>query len=489
VTLANIDFRKPENGTIDFEEYEFGHDATFVTSIFGEGPFIWHASSLDSNEPERVTLSFAGAEFGENADFSGAAFGGGASFRGTRFSSNAIFSGARFWSGPLFDDCKFGAGVNFYGALLENAEFSNSTFEMETPHRRGGGSTFTAASFTGAVFGDGRGGFGVRFRSATFEGDVHFRALSEDEWRKYRLYLIDDHLLMKSWSEERKQHFLTIPEHFPSLASMRNANFSGAKFGGTVDFSGRHFAGRVDFTNARFDQPPIFDQCEGVDNLDFYGARIRFAGATKSFQLWRWQIPELPTIGWTTDSRIALRLRSLRQLANRTNNHDLERDLYIEERKAERGILLARYWARGWANRIRPQFLGHCFWILIQAFYWALADYGRSIFRPIIALTLSIPLFLFCYSSLLNPPSQPTARTEFKQALWTFTVANAFPVVGGGFVDREVKSTLFCTNIGGPSCTPLPSRLFQLLAIGQSVFSGLCIFLFALALRNFFKLR
>jgi hypothetical protein len=33
-------------------------------------------------------------------------------------------------------------------------------------------------------------------------------------------------------------------------------------------------------------------------------------------------------------------LRALRKIAEETKNHDLERDLYIEERKAERGV----YW-------------------------------------------------------------------------------------------------------------------------------------------------
>jgi hypothetical protein len=38
---------------------------------------------------------------------------------------------------------------------------------------------------------------------------------------------------------------------------------------------------------------------------------------------------------WTTDSDVAVRLRALRKLADETKNHDLERDFYIEELKAE----------------------------------------------------------------------------------------------------------------------------------------------------------
>jgi hypothetical protein len=35
-------------------------------------------------------------------------------------------------------------------------------------------------------------------------------------------------------------------------------------------------------------------------------------------------------------------LRAFRKIAEETKNHDLERDLYIEERKAERGVYLVQ---------------------------------------------------------------------------------------------------------------------------------------------------
>jgi hypothetical protein len=38
-------------------------------------------------------------------------------------------------------------------------------------------------------------------------------------------------------------------------------------------------------------------------------------------------------------------------------------------------------------------------------------------------------------------------------------------------------------------CVPVPGRRFQLLALGQSIFSALCIFFIALALRNYFQLK
>jgi hypothetical protein len=62
-----------------------------------------------------------------------------------------------------------------------------------------------------------------------------------------------------------------------------------------------------------------------ASRIDFTGAHVGFA---REF------------LHWTEDSRIPIRLRALRKIAEETKNHDLERDLYIEERKAERGVYL-----------------------------------------------------------------------------------------------------------------------------------------------------
>jgi hypothetical protein len=116
---------------------------------------------------------------------------------------------------------------------------------------------------------------------------------------------------------------------------LRTISFAGTRFGGVANFSGRAFLERCDLTDARFDQPPAFHDCEGLSQVDLYGSRIRFSGGRRKIA------------GWTTDSDVATRLRALRGVADETRNHDLERDLYIEERKAERGILFVRYLREG----------------------------------------------------------------------------------------------------------------------------------------------
>ncbi len=178
----------------------------------------------------------------------------------------------------------------------------------------------------------------------------------------------------------------------------------------------------------------------------------------------------------------------MRKLADETKNHDLERDLYIEERKAERGIVLAQYWQEGWIALCRPKFLAHCLWIVVMGGYWLLADYGRSFARPAIALALSVFLFQTAYNSMLGTPKDNEARAYLNNAVWAFSVANAVPFVGALTLEKEVKVALLCG--GPPTCAPMPPPLgFQLVTLGQSIFSAICVFFIGLALRNFFKLR
>jgi hypothetical protein len=100
-------------------------------------------------------------------------------------------------------------------------------------------------------------------------------------------------------------------------------------------------------------------------------------------------------------------LRALRKIAEETKNHDLERDLYIEERKAERGV----YWRQRREELKKvpilekpPIFMRlvvHCAWIIVMFGYWTLADYGRSFARPLAWLFVSVFIFFFGYALIL----------------------------------------------------------------------------------------
>jgi len=218
-------------------------------------------------------------------------------------------------------------------------------------------------TFSGTVFGDK-----AIFDDTVFKGPIMFTGQSVELWsgvpegmqeinaiarRKLEIYLAK---LLSRFGSSRNR-FITI-------------SFSRACFEGEANLSGRTFEGDADFTNARFYRPPDFDVATKDARLDFTGAHIGFVSPRK-----------LP---WTEDGRIPVRLRRIRKIAEETKNHDLERDLYIEERKAERGV----YW-RQLLDKLEkapilekpPIFMRlvvHCAWIIVMFGYWALADYGRS---------------------------------------------------------------------------------------------------------------
>jgi hypothetical protein len=76
-------------------------------------------------------------------------------------------------------------------------------------------------------------------------------------------------------------------------------------------------------------------------------------------------------------------LRRLRKLAEDTKNHDLERDLYIEERKAERGVYLIQRF-RDWVKDPKRKWalIAHLLWIAVMGVYWALADMAAVLPGP-----------------------------------------------------------------------------------------------------------
>jgi hypothetical protein len=200
-------------------------------------------------------------------------------------------------------------------------------------------------------------------------------------------------------------------------------SFESARFDGAASFSGRTFERAANFTNARFYHPPDFDPAAKDARIDFTDAEIGF-------------VPPGRLLHWTSDSKVPARLRALRKVAEETKNHDLERDLYIEERKAERGVYLRHLlrlaelkknledinkqkkhvWLE-WRLQRRArnahwlgilatpkkiaQLILHLLWIGVMGLYWALADYGRNFLVPAIWLGLSVPFFDWRYTGVL----------------------------------------------------------------------------------------
>jgi hypothetical protein len=348
VTFAGVDFLEAPRDQIDFSGFEFGDNADFSGCIwrgvpwqFGERYEMGYGFGIrfDAKAFRPGRASFIGATFGRSAFFINASFGEEAFFDGAIFDHHPSFSCATFGDGASFTKATFGSWTSFYHATFgAGASFKTATF--------GDYVTFFSASF----------GYLANFERAIFEGYVSFVAgPSPNEIKD------DPENSLKRRHRQLWEHRRSGPDRFHSI-SFANAHFNDkVEFSGGADFSGRTFEDVADFSNSRFFKLPIFRNVTNVAQIDFSGTRFGFALPGKR--------------QWTTDSKIPIRLRALRKIAEETKNHDLERDLYIEERKAERGVYLRQRWEElkkaSWTERllIAWRLLGHIGWIIVMLFY------------------------------------------------------------------------------------------------------------------------
>ena len=271
---------------------------------------------VDFRTAQNRGISFVGLSFGDYADFTGSIFGEDAKFSGAIFGEGARFSHAAFGVRAWFDHSVFGDWADFSGATFGSiAHFRDTRFG-------------TYAQFNGVSFGRH-----AEFGRATFDDQSSFSGWSVEEGME---------AIRRRWSgpseTDRAEHE-ELYRRQRSLGGAGPANFgrvdfASAQFLGAVSFARRSFERPADFTGVRFDVPPDFDGATNLQRIDFTGAHAGFVPADRP-----WWKPD-----WTTDSTIAIRLRALRSQIEATKNHDFERDLYIEERKAERGIHLKRLW-------------------------------------------------------------------------------------------------------------------------------------------------
>ncbi len=459
VTFAGIDFSEAPRDQIDFSWFEFGANADFSRCK-------WRGAEHRSEAYRPGRACFTGATFGNLASFYGAEFGSHASFDGATFRAFADFGRAAFDKFATFRGTVFGKLTFFTSAAF------------------GSDANFTAATFgEWADFGCAAFGIFASFKQTHFGGRVDFTGMSVEK-RTWDLEANADKAEEKSkdWQTLKTRHehswilYSSGPDHFLEIS------FEGARFYGEANFSGRSFKGEADFINSRFYRPPGFDAVPNAFRIDFTGAYIGFGRPLRPH--------------WTIDSKVPLGLRRLRKIAEETKNHDLERDLYIEERKAERGVYLHQLFEElkkaRWIERplITWQLVAHLFWISVMLGYLVLANYGRSFLLPLAWLGLSGYGFYWLYLWILEPITSkmgPLDTEKYKHAVRMLALGNTVPFVGPLTIDADIKKFLVCPGFG--SCVPTAPEGYQLLVLSQNLLSIILVFFIGLALRNYFKIK
>lgn len=302
--------------------------------------------------------------------------------------------------------------------------------------------------------------------------------------------------------------------------SFGDVDFSYSKFYGITKFSNRHFGRSANFSKVIFKIPPDFSGSTGFGNFDLSGCRVTFDYGESVI---------CPS--WTAESRIVVRIREFRSSVELVGNQDFAADLFIEERKAERGVVWHHLSdAKDWGGLVT-----HGFWIIVMGAYWALSDYGRSFLRPTVWLGASIPAFDFLYEHLLTDrretagkearkaveqswdgkdalaqvkalrKAECTALRDYDATVWQLALSNTVPFVGPLTIDADAKKFLLCGTWPGAKveasgaattasvvvelCRPIPPPGYQLTMISQNLFSIILVFFIGLALRNYFRLK
>jgi uncharacterized protein YjbI with pentapeptide repeats len=279
ITFEHVDFREPENASIDFSGFSFGDEATFMGCQFGA------RDDVPDERPGEATAKFTAASFGNHAnfsditmgdwvDFSSATFGDYAHFEGTKFGALADFLGTRFGNKTTFASghCPSSSGFGcttqalFVGSTFgDSADFSGLTFLG--PVYFSGAVFDHGVNFSNAVF-NGRADFsGASLGQNTFFSDTVFRgpasfdiSLSKtaQEFISGSFDRIDHHRHLVSQRSLPGFRERLLQDSDGKNKPLEDIYFSRAWFEDVASFCGRSFKGSCNFGDVVFKQPPRF---------------------------------------------------------------------------------------------------------------------------------------------------------------------------------------------------------------------------------------
>ncbi len=286
--------------TANFSAAHLVDEANFEGFIF-PGPVLFNSSLCEA------PLSFAGAEFHLNADFTHARFQSDVSFKGAKFLGQAVFDDAIFdavgdferaefmkeKNGPLdhavkFQRTRFMGRADFRSSVYAGSgDFSKAQFAATS--RFDEARFIGTAGFEGAVFSApasfNAGQFleNANFKDAQFTGEVRFSEALFNSDAVFSQCIFWAGVSFRDARFEKAASF----GHIRAEGAVR---FKGAKFASVADFAEARIAAEADFSEASFDGPAGFNfanfahgaswkSCAFGGNADFSGLTVARRGA------------------------------------------------------------------------------------------------------------------------------------------------------------------------------------------------------------------
>ena len=161
---------------------------------------------------------------------------------------------------------------------------------------------------------------------------------------------------------------------------------------------------------------------------------------------------------------------------------DAERDLFILERQAERGILWRNWWRGGWRSRLTAWWRPLISTTLMFLYRWS-SNCGRSVWLPVFWLGASNVGFYHPYKLLIQ--HSPNDAASISRALFDLTFASAIPF---GATSRPAFQSAVKTLFESDGLIDIPWQI-QAASAAQGITNLVLLFLLGLALRNHFKVK
>jgi hypothetical protein len=443
------------NATASFQSKWLGHRITFERAHF-QGRAEFHATfgnlAIFRKARFRDVVTFKSAKFGMSCAFEETEFDGHADFENAKFSKSADFNASRFRSYADFNRSNFEERASFSSVEFESpALFEHSNFGDD-------------ANFTSSKFQDR-----ADFKSAAFEDRPRFESAKILGIANFHAVTLGDDANFEGMEFSRSADFSSSIrlDAGNGTQEFQAISFAGTTFFGDITFEGRRFKSTTCFGRpgsatsgilaATFDGIPNFHGCELHQDTDFHGTTFR-----EHFDENR-------------GPDAARAYRTLKLAMEKSKATREEQRFFRLEMKAEHPSLPR---GKRW----------------ISTLYELFSDYGFSLWRPAVWLFGLSMLFGIGYGALANACA---TNTECSKIAWAgntgsskdrtsavikYTLASIAPVPGLDKMQTELRAPIF----GHHGWIPITALILEIL---HKIAALVMAFLFALALRNLFKMK
>jgi uncharacterized protein YjbI with pentapeptide repeats len=380
---------------VSFKRAAFSGIADFDGSVFGDEADFEHARfAMECDGPLVICARFSRCTFEGRADF-----------RSTEFAGNVKFARTDFAQGMRFDEARLAGAADFSGVSVAGiAAFAKTQFAGETDfteaHLRAEARFMEARFNAAASFQRVWFGADALFRDAAFNGETGF---TDARFGRPAVFMGAAFAVPACFARARFKD----SADFSRARLMAPARFRGVRFDGPAGFAEADFAASADFSEARVDSTMNIAGASFASAPDFIDARfakpvrldnLSIGPAMRRFRRWRADGRRDPRL-WVfrlmkvaRDEREAGRLRQLRHLARDSLDHGREGAFYAAEMRA----------SRFWIDKPLGRGAGR-FWL--GWLYGGIANYGRSVLRPVGLWALTTLAFAFVYLGLRETPA------------------------------------------------------------------------------------